>query len=404
VLEDQMPEEARVRVFITTALDATQREVRINRRTKVGELIPALVAAFGVPIVNASGKLLIFYLAIETLAPLSRSITLEDAGVVDGTRLSLTWHEGNESLSINLDPNKSLTPKTPLLAGSKFSQILSALAVTGDSQRGDTIDRPFRGNAEASDEADNQSNSKPSDGDTVDRPSHGNEKNSDGGNDYSNPEPSDAEQQEGRILIALNEFMLSLAERQKRLIEETMNEFEARRLLTIMDEKKSPEDDGYTVLVRPFFGRHSVEDQYTCHAFMIMPFGKDLTSVYLRCIKPFLEQSLNLTIKRGDDFSPPSSVMPDIWSAICNCSLIIADCTGHNANVFYEIGIAHTLGKDVILINQNDDVLPSNLRGIRVIIYQNDAEGLQTLRDELGKAINRILKRREIIDREEPER
>jgi hypothetical protein len=260
VFEDQPLEEAHVRVFITTALDATQREVRINRRTKVGELIPALVAAFGVPIVGASGKLLVFYLAIETLAPLSRSITLEDAGVVDGTRLSLTWHEGNESLSINLDPNKSLTPKTPLLAGSKFSQILSALAVTGDSQRGDTSDRPFHGNAKASDEAGDQSDSKPSDGDTVDRPFHENEKNSDERNDDSKLRPSSAEQ---RILDALSEVMLSLAESQKRLIEETMNEFEARRLLTVMDEKKSSEDDGYIIFASPVFSKAISIKQYT---------------------------------------------------------------------------------------------------------------------------------------------
>jgi len=83
---EEQPPGAYVRVLIVTALDATQREVRISRKNKVGELIPEIVMAFGVPTVSASGKLLTYYLAIATLAPLSRSITLEDVGVVDGTR------------------------------------------------------------------------------------------------------------------------------------------------------------------------------------------------------------------------------------------------------------------------------------------------------------------------------
>jgi hypothetical protein len=41
--------------------------------------------------------------------------------------------------------------------------------------------------------------------------------------------------------------------------------------------------------------------------------------------------------------------MWDVWNSIYSSSIIIADCTGRNPNVFYELGIAHTLGKPVIL-------------------------------------------------------
>ena len=51
--------------------------------------------------------------------------------------------------------------------------------------------------------------------------------------------------------------------------------------------------------------------------------------------------------------------------------------------MFYEIGIAHTLGRDVILITQNDADVPFDLRHLRYVKYLNNAEGLRKLRTQL---------------------
>jgi nucleoside 2-deoxyribosyltransferase len=45
--------------------------------------------------------------------------------------------------------------------------------------------------------------------------------------------------------------------------------------------------------------------------------------------------------------------MQDVWNHINKARIIIADLTTRNPNVFYEVGIAHALGKDVILLTQN---------------------------------------------------
>jgi len=57
--------------------------------------------------------------------------------------------------------------------------------------------------------------------------------------------------------------------------------------------------------------------------------------------------------------------MDDIREAVVTARVIIADLTDHNPNVFYELGICHALGKDVILITQDSEV-PSDVRHIQI--------------------------------------
>jgi hypothetical protein len=59
--------------------------------------------------------------------------------------------------------------------------------------------------------------------------------------------------------------------------------------------------------------------------------------------------------------------------------VVICNCTGRNPNVFYEIGIAHTLGREVILITQIEGDIPFDLRHLRYVRYLNNGEGLNTL-------------------------
>jgi hypothetical protein len=124
---------------------------------------------------------------------------------------------------------------------------------------------------------------------------------------------------------------------------------------------------------------------------MIMPFDDQFTTIYENEIKPLLEQSLRLTIKRGDNFYSQRNIIDEIWSAIYTCQFVVADCTGRNPNVFYELGIAHTLGRDVILIAQNEEDLPFDIKSRRAIIYQDNSKGLAKLKQQLKYAINLIL-------------
>ncbi len=48
---------------------------------------------------------------------------------------------------------------------------------------------------------------------------------------------------------------------------------------------------------------------------------------------------------------------------------LVADLTGRNPNVMYEVGIAHTVGKPVIMVTQDIDDVPFDLRALRCVVY-----------------------------------
>ena len=134
----------------------------------------------------------------------------------------------------------------------------------------------------------------------------------------------------------------------------------------------------------------SNEAQFQCDIFMVMPFRKDLDAVYQNHIKEVADK-LNLEIKRGDDPFSEHDIIAEIWALINNCRVVIADCTGKNANVFYEMGLANAIGKPVIAITQNEDDIPFDIRQRRFIQYDNTPDGLKILESVLEYAIRGIL-------------
>ena len=67
---------------------------------------------------------------------------------------------------------------------------------------------------------------------------------------------------------------------------------------------------------------------------------------------------------------------------------VVADLTGKNPNVFYELGIAHTCkaASKVVIISQSSDDVPFDLRQMRYIPYRNDSAGLRRLSRDLERA------------------
>lgn len=126
-------------------------------------------------------------------------------------------------------------------------------------------------------------------------------------------------------------------------------------------------------------------------AFVLMPFTIELTEIYNNIIKPTVEKQ-NLQCLRADDFFTANKIMDDIEKAIREASFIIADLTGKNPNVFYEVGMSHILDKKVILLAQSNDDVPFDLRQWRYIRYDPSERGQNRLSKKLGKTINSILK------------
>jgi len=142
----------------------------------------------------------------------------------------------------------------------------------------------------------------------------------------------------------------------------SMDKIGTRRNLTNILPK------GY-MAVKPLLSLPSRSPQFICDVFMVMPFAHTFTPLYTDHIKPLVEKK-DLAIKRGDDFFAQQAIMSDVWSAINSSKLVIVDCTGKNANVFYELGIAHTLGRPTIMITQSIDDIPFDIRHLRMIVYE----------------------------------
>lgn len=122
--------------------------------------------------------------------------------------------------------------------------------------------------------------------------------------------------------------------------------------------------------------------------FMLMPFKDNLTKIYEDFIKKPLED-LGHRISRADDIFRSTPIMEDVINSIKRADIIIADLTGKNANVFYELGRAHEQNKYVIQISQ-DSKIPFDTSHIRTIIYRDNPEGHIELTENIKKYLESI--------------
>lgn len=119
-------------------------------------------------------------------------------------------------------------------------------------------------------------------------------------------------------------------------------------------------------------------------AFVLMPLSKDFDDVYQLGIKATCKD-VGLYCERVDEQIFQETILERIYNQIYKADLIIADMTGKNPNVFYEVGYAHALGKNVILLTKNSEDIPFDLKHYPHIIY-NDK--IVMLKDELQKRLS----------------
>jgi len=131
-------------------------------------------------------------------------------------------------------------------------------------------------------------------------------------------------------------------------------------------------------------------DKDTC--FVIMPFGGWFDSYYKDIYKLAIEES-NMIPIRADDLYRPSSIIDDIWDFTKSAKIILADLSTKNPNVFYELGLAHSITKPAILLTSDINDIPFDLRSLRIIEYNKNAPNWGTeLKENIKLSINEILK------------
>lgn len=146
--------------------------------------------------------------------------------------------------------------------------------------------------------------------------------------------------------------------------------------------------------------------------FVLMPFGDRLNEpahfqkmedLYSEWIKPTVESlqtpsAETIACHRADKEFGPGNIIEHVVENILAADIVIADLTGKNPNVFYELGVRHTVRDGTILVAQGIEHVPFDLRPLRTIIYEYTPSGMLAFRRDLEKAIHTVLSNPQKID------
>ena len=122
-------------------------------------------------------------------------------------------------------------------------------------------------------------------------------------------------------------------------------------------------------------------------AFVVMPFLPEFDDIYLLGIRAACEK-VGIDCERVDEQIFQETILDRIINEISSADLIIAETTGRNPNVFYEIGYAHALGKRVMLLTKSGSDIPFDLKSYPHLIYKGS---ISRLKAELVKRIPKYL-------------
>jgi hypothetical protein len=129
----------------------------------------------------------------------------------------------------------------------------------------------------------------------------------------------------------------------------------------------------------------------TC--FVMMPFAPPIGGYYEKIYDPAIRKAGLSPIRADNEIFGTGKIIEQIWSGINRSRVLVAELTGRNPNVFYELGLAHALQKPVVLIASSEQDVPFDLRHIRVIYYDmTDPFWGQKLADKVSENILSALK------------
>ncbi len=124
--------------------------------------------------------------------------------------------------------------------------------------------------------------------------------------------------------------------------------------------------------------------------FVAMPFNEIFNDICESVIKPAILESSMLPL-RVDELTGNRNIIEDIEEGIDKSFIVFSDITDKNSNVFYEVGYARALGKQLIVATQNPSDMPFDLRHRRCIAYTTTKVGLQKFKNDLKVWIKEIV-------------
>jgi integrase len=121
---------------------------------------------------------------------------------------------------------------------------------------------------------------------------------------------------------------------------------------------------------------------------VMMPFAAEFNPVFDAMRKA--ADDCGLRCLRVSDIWEEAAIIQEIFNLLYRANIVIVDFTRRNANVMYETGIAHTLGKSVVPITQSMDDIPFDIKHHRILHYLPNREGLDELRSKLAARLGYI--------------
>jgi hypothetical protein len=103
--------------------------------------------------------------------------------------------------------------------------------------------------------------------------------------------------------------------------------------------------------------------------FVMQPFALPHGDYFEKIFKPAIDKTGLKPVRADADIFATGKIIDQIWRGINAAKVLVAELTTRNANVLYELGLAHALKKPVVLVSSNQLDVPFDLQHIRVIYY-----------------------------------
>lgn len=130
--------------------------------------------------------------------------------------------------------------------------------------------------------------------------------------------------------------------------------------------------------------------------FVIMPFSKTQscteqkwTEIFEYIIKPAVEES-GFGYECERSVAERENIIKGILEALNKANVVIADLTDNNQNVFYELGVRHTLANRTILIAQGEEHIPFDLKPYPVAFYSESPAKIAEFKTDIKKKLKDI--------------
>lgn len=199
---------------------------------------------------------------------------------------------------------------------------------------------------------------------------------------------------------ALNKEKISVLQEELRFLQRNAEEepvnVTAQMLRNIQDQLTAYREELNTKELRHYaasFLGNKADSVMRNRCFVVMPYTQEWSKAVETILHETCEEiGLEFEIAKAME---GRFVPHDIWNGITSASVIIADLTGSNANVAYEVGLADAIGKEIILLSQ-DSKVPFDFSGQRLIIYNNSIEGSLNLKNQLK---NRLMNVKRMIEK-----